>query len=128
MTEFLNGRRVIIGEHAFERAAVRIPDAPRDREQLASLIYFEIQEAFREGRTAKREPSWVSEFTRAKKKPHKGHCPHRHVWDAGETHCYVLMYHRLRSGEGSAWFVKTVMARKRPQRIEIFDLQTEATP
>ncbi len=112
MSEIENSRRVVIGPHVLERAAARMPDAPTDRGQLIRLIYFQIQDAFREGRTAKREPSWVSEYRRAKKKPHKGFGVHRYVWNAEQTHCFLLM--SAPNDGGRSWFVKTVMARKRP--------------
>jgi hypothetical protein len=123
MSEVLPSRRVIIGEHAFQRAAVRMPNAPRDRTQLTNRIFFEIQEAFREGRVAKREPRWLSQHTRAKKKPNKSHGVHRYAWPREESHCYLLMSGREKSSGGSAWFVKTVLGRHTPFDIEAYELE-----
>lgn len=103
-----DGRRVIVSQHAIERFRSRHPDvATRD---ATGHIFFEVQEAFRAGRTSKRIPRWVvSQF---KQRPRKdgGEQPVRFAWNEDETCCYVLIWTKSHGDGLRSWVVATTLA------------------
>jgi hypothetical protein len=108
----MDARRVIISPHARERGRKRIPGLDGHRNPTGFMFY-EIQHAFEAGRMAKNEPAWLTYGRGPRIKAQKCRGVRRYLWPESRTHAYLLVRDRAPDGNGSSWFVITVLERHR---------------
>jgi hypothetical protein len=103
---------VYVSPHALDRAQARYPETRElDRPSLAARIVYEVAEALRSDRRAKRAPRWASGRLQRQKAGGKGRRTGWFVWNEDETRCYLIVKPRYDSGTPKDYVVVTALRR-----------------